>query len=122
MRDDQYLRLQTLSEKLADVCLFDADPDNWVGAGIAAKALTKEERGDAYWCRKVAASSLSVLGRVEHLIFDITGQWRPDDPAAQPALLDDEIRRAELEGERLLKKLHDRSRKTKFDERVHGKA
>jgi hypothetical protein len=67
MRNDQYLKLKALSEKIADVALFDADPDNWVGAGKAAKKLTKEQRGNAYWCRKVALGTISVLMRVEAL-------------------------------------------------------
>jgi hypothetical protein len=67
MRKDQYLKLRMLSEKIADVAIFDADPDNWVGAGKAAKSLSKTQRGNAYWCRKVALGTISVLMRVEAL-------------------------------------------------------
>jgi hypothetical protein len=68
MRQDQYLKLRMLSEKIADVAIFDADPDNWVGAGKAAKSLSKTQRGNAFWCRRVALGTISVLMRVEALV------------------------------------------------------
>lgn len=51
MRDDQYLRLQALEEKITDQFLFEADPKNWPADGVAPKAMTQQDRGDRYWCK-----------------------------------------------------------------------
>ncbi len=121
MRHDQIQRLSNLSEKLADVVLIDADPEKWVGYGKAASEMTKEERGNAYWCRKVAASTISVLTRIERVVSDAqsTNKGPPDDEDAE---LEKEMRSAEREAERLLDQLQRRSKKVEFDKRVHGKS
>lgn len=126
MTPEQYLRLQELSAKLTDVVLFDADPDNWIGKGIAPKDLSQQQRGDAYWCRKLAVSSLSVLTRVAGLTDLIQKQRNSGNGAAvvtdEEATLDAEINAAEKEAAKLLDKLHLRSKKSEFDKRVHGKS
>lgn len=119
MRPDQIERLSALSEKLADAVLIDADPERWSGYGKAAGEMTKEERGDAYWCRKVAASTISVLTRVERVVSDAQGQ-SDGTPADEDAELEKEMSSAEREAERLLDQLQRRSRKAEFDRRVHG--
>jgi hypothetical protein len=68
MRDDQYLRLQALEEKLTEQFLTEADPDNWTGTGILPKDLTQQDRGDRYWCKKNAVATMSLIGRVGHLV------------------------------------------------------
>jgi hypothetical protein len=106
MKPEQIDKLKALSERLTDVLLFDADPENWVGVGIPASQLSREERGDAYWCRRVATASVSVLMRVESLIADV-GAKHPafgDDEGD----LDTEIAKAEKEAARLLKRLNNR--------------
>jgi hypothetical protein len=123
MTPEQYLRLQELSAKLTDTVLFDADPDNWIGKGIAPKDLSQQQRGDAYWCRKLAVSSLSVLTRVTDLIQK---QRNAGNGAAvvtdEESTLDAEINAAEKEAAKLLDKLNRRSKKGEFDKRVHGKS
>lgn len=125
MRQDQYERLSTLSEKLADVVLTDADPDGWVGNGKLPKELTQQERGDAYWCRKMAVATLSVLNRVAMLTRIVQEQSRDGVGAAvvveEESLLDAEINAAEKEASKLLDKLYQRQRKTEFDKRIVGK-
>lgn len=70
MRQDQILRLQDLTEKLADVVLDEADPERWPGAGIPLASLTQQQRGDRYWCKKNAAASFSLLERSQSLLLD----------------------------------------------------
>lgn len=115
MRAEQFARLQALQEKLTDVFLRDADPDSWAGAGQTLSEMTKETRGDSYWCRKNAAATLSVLMRTTNLIGVI--QMRSDpgraDAGGVPApeqdkeedTLDADVRSAEKEANRLLAKM-----------------
>lgn len=126
MREDQLTKLKALSEKLADVVLTDTDPENWAGNGIAPSLLTQQERGDAYWCRKMAVASLSVLHRVNSLTDPgRNGQNPALDKIAQSKeekLLDAEIAAAEREAGYLLDKMQQREHKAKFDKKVHGKS
>ena len=85
MREDQYQKLAELQEKLADACIDEADPELWPGAGKLSSKMTKEERGDRYWCKKNAAATLTLLNKV------ITLGTRPDlNPGQTPSPSDDE--------------------------------
>ncbi|MFH7090609.1 hypothetical protein ACHWWK_23175 [Klebsiella pneumoniae] len=68
MHSDYKTRLTALSDKLTDVVLEEADPDNWPGAGKEITKHTKQERGDRYWHKKNAAASLTLLVKVHSLI------------------------------------------------------
>lgn len=70
MRPDQMQRLAELSEKLADVVLEEADPAEWPGAGVPLASMTKEERGDRYWCKKNAAATFALLERTSSMLTD----------------------------------------------------
>jgi len=74
MRPDQMQRLQALSERLADRFLADADPDTWTAADKVSRDMTTEERGDAYWCRKVAMSTGGVLNFVLNVMNNADGR------------------------------------------------
>lgn len=63
MREDQRARLAELSEKLADVVLEEADPALWPGAGTPLADMSKDDRGDRYWCKKNAAATFALLER-----------------------------------------------------------
>lgn len=102
MRLDQFAKLQDLSEKLADVVITDVDPKSWAGAGLTAAAMTQTQRGDAFWSRKMALSSISVLVRVQGLIHATQqfGDTPPSsvpvaDPVDEPPSLEAEIAQAE---------------------------
>jgi hypothetical protein len=103
MRPDQIARLQDLSEKLADVVLEEADPQEWPGAGIPLASLSQQERGDRYWCKKNAAASFSLLERTSSLLADVktVGNDRHKDDED----LDKQIRAKEKEAEKLLAKV-----------------
>ncbi len=108
MRQDQFERLLVLQEKIGDVVLVDANPENWTGNGALPKDLTKAERGDAYWCRKQAMATLSLLMRVVTLTGQLQHANAPPPPAAgqtpdeSVGLLDKEIADAEAEAGKLL--------------------
>lgn len=61
MTPEQKQRLETLRDDLLEIAMVDADPRRWVGAGKAPVDMTQKERGDAYWCRKMVAATVSLL-------------------------------------------------------------
>lgn len=68
MRPDQLTRLEALRDKLVDVALRDADPANWVAGDKVAKDMTRDERGDAKWCRGLAINSVTLVMQVQRLM------------------------------------------------------
>lgn len=127
MRQDQYERLQTLTEKLTDVFLDEANPEAWPGHGVSAGAMDQQTRGDRYWVKKNAAATLTVIMKTTSLIGVIqqrSAGGAPDgvaDATDEPDGLDGEIRAAEKEAARLIDKAQRESGKAAFDKRVHGK-
>ena len=55
MRPDQLVKLAALAERLIDIVLIEGDPNNWTAAGQLPREMTKQDRGDRYWCIKSAA-------------------------------------------------------------------
>lgn len=126
MRQDQFDKLQALSERLTDVALDEADPDQWPGAGWKPSELTKEQRGDRYWSKKNAVATFSLIGRIHQLTDHIreasAGGGADAGAVKEPEEdLDAEINAAEKEAAKLLDKMQRGARKQEFDKRVHGK-
>jgi hypothetical protein len=118
MTPDQELRLESLSTRLTEVVLTDADPDHWVGNGLRPDELTQQQRGDAYWCRKMAVSTLLVLTRVQWVIGN--AREHVVDTPENHKTLDREIANAEREASKLMDKMQSEG-KAAFDKYVHGK-
>lgn len=129
MRQDQYEKLQALTEKLTDVFLQEADPDKWPGHGIETGQMDQQTRGDRYWCKKNAAATLTVIMKTSNLVGVIqqhsaagessgaaVGDEKPEEDS-----LDAEIAAAEKEAAKLLDQVQKRSKKGAFDKKVHGK-
>lgn len=118
MRQDQYLRLQALVEKIAEAIILDADPEFWTAAGIKANELSQEQRGDAYWCRKMASASLSVMTKVLVLTNMVERRMVSDSPIEEKSTegvdLGKQIKAAEREAALILKRAQSR-----VDERKH---
>lgn len=129
MRQDQYERLQSLEERLLDVFIEEADPNNWPGAGIKIANMDQTTRGDSFWARKTAASVGVLYTRVGAMIGATQvggGVTPPVTPAAdsdgddhEANQLDEEVARAEREALRLMKDLQ--AGTTKKDRKVHGR-
>lgn len=100
MREDQIQRLKDLSEKLAEVVLEEADPDLWPGAGVPIADMTKEQRGNRYWCKKNAAATFSLLERTQSLLTDAVDP-RNNRPGAEVDV-EKQIAQREREAEKLL--------------------
>lgn len=107
MHQDYKTRLTALSDKLTDVVLEEADPDNWPGAGKKPSELTKDERGDRYWDKKNAAASLTLLIKVHSLIGMQTRGGVPPEPGEidEEFELGQRVNKAEREAAAILKRL-----------------
>ena len=125
MRQDQYEKLQALSEKLTDVFLSEADPDNWPGSGWNPAQLTKEQRGDRYWSKKNAVATLSIITKVAQLTTVIQESSNAGTGSANvvddEGGLDADILQAEKEAAKLLDQMTRAAAKKNFDQRVRGK-
>lgn len=64
MRKDQIERLNDLAERIGEVFIEEADPQNWSGAGLPLSGLDTENRGNRYWDKKNAIQTGSLLARV----------------------------------------------------------
>jgi hypothetical protein len=69
MRTDQLARLEALRDRLLEVAISDADPDNWTACGSKPKDMSKDERGDAKWCRSLAVSTVALTMQVQRLML-----------------------------------------------------
>ena len=123
MRPDQLKQLQDLSERLADVFLVEADPDNWSGGGKLPCDMDKQERGDRHWDRKGALGTGAVLTHTLNLInhYDAPGRGTREDPGAEGEL-DKAITDAEKRASAALARVMNKAKgKDEFDRRAHGK-
>jgi hypothetical protein len=112
MRDDQFERLEQLQEKLCESVFDEADPDNWPGKDKLPMEMSKDERGDRYWCKKNAAATLTLLTKTLSLAHF---KESPDIPApgSQSSPEDDfekEIKKAERDAAKQLEKFEKKKR------------
>lgn len=104
MRKDQRERLAEAAERLAEVVLRDIDPDNWTATDKTLRDMTKEERGDAKWCRQTATQSVALLVRVEQLIADPEQGGGPS-PDGEEESEESKVLRAEAKAAELLDRI-----------------
>lgn len=104
MRDDQIVRLQALSEDLAEVVIQEVDPNTWPGAGKPLADITQEERGNRYWSKKNAAATMTLLLKVVN-ITGVLNRQKPGDPDSAQAELDQELAAAEREAQSIIERL-----------------
>mgnify|MGYP007071573328 CR=1 FL=1 len=85
MSPDQLIRLEALRDKLMERAIVDADPANWAAGDKAPKDMTREERGDAKWCRGLAINTVSLAMQVQRLMLNPTagGALVPDKMDAE---------------------------------------
>lgn len=114
MREDQRQRLADLEEKLVEVFLDEADPDNWPGAGLPPNQMEQKTRGDRYWSKKNAAATMVLLGGVGKLTENTKGALGRD-PYSEPEL-DKQISSAEAKAQALVERVVKKARDT-----AHGK-
>lgn len=112
MREDQFSKLEQLQEKLCDTVMVEADPLNWPGGEKLPMDMTKDERGDRYWCKKNAAATFTLLNKTLSLAFfkRDASTTPPDDQRSPEDDLDKEIAKAEKEAEKQLKAFEKKKR------------
>lgn len=119
MREDQRIRLEEINERLVDVLLDEADPDNWPGAGILPADMSKEDRGDRYWSKKNAAMTTVLIADNMKLLVN-TKEALGRDPLEAPEM-DDVIDRAEQKAAKRLKEIAEKTGHAAFADRTYGK-
>ena len=105
MKPEQEARLGDLAEKLAEVFLVEADPDQWAGAGEIPAERSKEDRGDRQWDLKNANQLGLLLARSLELRQRLSVRpGSPDStvPAYNP---EDDIKRFEREAVKVLERV-----------------
>lgn len=108
MRPDQIERLEDLAERIGEVFLTEADPDNWSGAGVPLSDMDKNTRGGRYWDKKNAIQTGTLLARVLDLRDRDTRSLdtkTPDDDA------EGEIDKYEKKAKELLRGIQTRAAK-----------
>lgn len=103
MTPEQKQRLETLRDDLLKTAVLDADPNRWVGAGKAPVDMTQKERGDAYWCRKMAAATVSLLSRVNNIVT--THSAPSAGTPKEESELDGELAAAEREAQAIIDRM-----------------
>jgi len=101
MRQDQIERLHDIAERVGEVFLNEADPDNWNGAGIPLRDLDSESRGNRYWDKKNAIQTGTLLARV----FDLVERDSRAGPSADKINDDDsekEIKKFEKQAREMI--------------------
>lgn len=116
MRPDQIERLNDLTEKLAEVVLEEADPNEWPGSGVPLSEMSKQERGDRYWCKKNASATFALLLRTQSLLTDAQDPHR-NRSAQEDDDLEKQIKAKEKEADRMLKRVMEGAKKA-----ANGKA
>ena len=114
MKQDQLERLLALRDRLLETAMIDADPANWVAGGIKPCDMTREERGDAKWCRSLAVSTVALTMQVERLAQNplAGGATVPTQPTTdagknpldEEATVEAEIARYERAADKVLKR------------------
>jgi hypothetical protein len=120
MRNDQIERLRDLEERLIDVYLDEADPDNWPGVGSMGDQLTKEQRGDRYWEKKNAVATVMLAHETRKLIAN-DKQALGRDPYSDGEM-DRKIKDAEKRAADLVKKVQDGTARAGFLKRAAGES
>ena len=120
MREDQIKRLEELAERLADLFLIEADPDNWSGAGEMPNDMDTQTRGNRHWDRKGAMGTGGVLRYTLDLV-KVHQVPNGQDEAEQDADLDKKIKDAEKRAAAAVNRALDKAKKRTFDAKTHGR-
>lgn len=119
MREDQRIRLNELQEKLTERFLNEADPDTWPGGDKFAMDMSREERGDSYWCKKNAAATMMLMSGVDKLTAN-TKEALGRDPHEGDDL-DKQISRAEALASKRADAMINQAKKATFDQKTRSK-
>lgn len=74
MRPEQVERLAKIEEDLVDIFTTECEPKKWPGMASA------QERGDRYWHKKNALSTLQLVNRIQSVLRDARPGGAAEDP------------------------------------------
>ena len=72
MKPDHLHRLEALRDSLLERALADADPANWIAGEKIPSEMTRDERGDAKWCRILAVNTVALTMQVARLLQNLS--------------------------------------------------
>ncbi|HEY0878997.1 MAG TPA: hypothetical protein VGE10_11160 [Zeimonas sp.] len=126
MRQEQFEALQKRAEELLDVFLEESNPAEWPGAGIKPAQMSRDTRGDLYWCKKNAVATLACAQRIIGLVDvarakSAAGEDNPGAVTDGEDELEQEVAAAEKEAAALMDEIQRKARKAAFDKHVHGR-
>lgn len=108
MRPEQVERLAKIEEELVDIFTTECQPKKWPGME------SSQERGDRYWHKKNALSTLQLVNRIQSVLRDARPEGgagdggkaepRPDDEGRDPADIEREAAALEKKGVAILKR------------------
>lgn len=101
MRKDQFDRLDDLAQRVGEVFITEADPDNWNGAGVPLRDLDEKARGNRYWDKKNAIQTGALLARVFDLIE--RGKTPNGGPLIHEDDAEEQIKRYEKKAKELIR-------------------
>ena len=125
MRPDQKQRLEALSEKLVDVFLVEADPDQWAGGDTLPCDRTQQQRGNRHWDMKGAKMMANIVRSTMDILDGGHRDQRDDEAvmAARDDALERQIRDAEARAASAVERVMTRAKgpTAEFTRRAHGK-
>jgi hypothetical protein len=93
MRPDQIARLRDVEEKLADLFIDEANPDNWPCPGEASHKIDSDARSNRFRCKRAAIDTGALLVRTQSLMQIVEGEG--DRSPDMDRWLEQDIGRAE---------------------------
>lgn len=106
MTDDQARRIAELQGRLIETVIRESDPENWSGGNTMTRDLDNEDRGNRYWCLKVAAQAVGLYAKLDSIIQARTaGGVGGDVGPKSDDTLDDEINTTEREAKKILARI-----------------
>lgn len=100
MRKDQQTRVDELAEKVMDVFITEADPENWTGAGETSTEMTPAVRGARNWDIKNANQAGALMMRLLEIKDRLAGLLPPSEGSDDRAEAD--ISKYEKQAKKLL--------------------
>jgi len=73
IRDELRKKMADVTERLMEVLVDEADPDNWTAAEKTLKDMDKDERGARFWDKRNATATLSLLHGAINLADKLDG-------------------------------------------------
>lgn len=99
---DKIDKLETIVNKLVDKTIEEINPSNWIAGHTPIADMSKEERGDNYWCKKTAAMTLTLTMKSATLVDVLKNRIPAGVKPGEEDDLEKDIQAAEREYEKIM--------------------